>query len=62
VNNEQDISSMVWTVDTPEDFDFVTQVYHYWGVKIFLWTDILDLLNQNPELLDINKNIKQKEI
>ena len=27
VNNERDLSSMRWTVDTPEDFDFVNKIY-----------------------------------
>jgi len=62
VNNDTDLSSLRWTVDTPEDFEFVSQVYHHFGENTFSWIDILDLLNQNPELQDINKNIKQKEI
>jgi spore coat polysaccharide biosynthesis protein SpsF len=62
VNNDTDLSHMRWTVDTPEDFDFVSQVYHYFGETRFSWRDILDLLNEHSELQDINKNIQQKEI
>ena len=62
VNNEQDFSSMRWTVDTPEDFDFVSHIYHYLGENTFSWTDILDLLQKHPELLEINKEIIQKVI
>ncbi|MCK9631770.1 MAG: glycosyltransferase family protein [Methanoregula sp.] len=62
VNNEQDLSSMRWTVDTPEDFEFVNQVYHRFGESMFSWTDVLDLLQKHPELLEINKEILQKTI
>lgn len=62
VNNDRNLSSMRWTVDTPEDFEFVSQVYHHFGDMVFSWTDILDLLKKHPELQEINKNIKQKEI
>lgn len=62
VNNDTDLSSMRWTVDSPEDFDFVSQVFHHFGENMFSWTDILDLLNEHPELQEINKNIQQKEI
>jgi spore coat polysaccharide biosynthesis protein SpsF len=62
VNNERDLSLMRWTVDTPEDFEFVSQVYHHFGEKMFSWTDILDLLQKHPELLEINNEIIQKAI
>jgi len=62
VNNEQDLSSMRWTVDTPEDFEFVTHIYRHFGENVFSWIDILDLLQKHPELLEINKEIKQKVI
>jgi spore coat polysaccharide biosynthesis protein SpsF len=62
VNNERDLSSLRWTVDTPEDFDFVSHVYRYLGENTFSWTDVLDLLQEHPELLEINKDIKQKAL
>jgi spore coat polysaccharide biosynthesis protein SpsF len=62
VNNERDLSSMRWTVDTPEDFVFVTKIYNYFNENTFSWTDVLDLLKKQPQLLDINKDIIQKAI
>ena len=62
VNNERDLSSLRWTVDTPEDFDFVSRIYHHFGENGFSWTDILDLLEKYPQLLEINKGIAQKVI
>lgn len=62
VNHTEDLSTMRWTVDTPEDFELVTQVYKYLGDAPFSWEDILDLLKQHPELSKINKDIVQKAI
>lgn len=62
VNIEQDLSSFRWTVDTPEDFNFVSQVYQYLGENTFSYKDILELLQKHPELLEINKEIIQKVI
>jgi spore coat polysaccharide biosynthesis protein SpsF len=62
INNECDLSCMRWTVDTPEDYDFVNRIYHHFGDNGFSWTDVLDLLQKHPELLEINKEIVQKTI
>jgi len=46
-----------WTVDTPEDFSFITRVYEalYPGNPQFGMQDILQLLSQHPELAAINQ-------
>jgi spore coat polysaccharide biosynthesis protein SpsF len=62
MNHTRDLSSMRWTVDTPEDFEFVIRVYQYLGEERFSWIDILDLLQKHPELPEINKEIIQKAI
>jgi spore coat polysaccharide biosynthesis protein SpsF len=62
VNNERDLSVMRWTVDTPEDFDFVNRIYQHFNENWFSWIDILDLLQKHPELLEINNRIVQKTI
>jgi spore coat polysaccharide biosynthesis protein SpsF len=62
VNNERDLSSMRWTVDTQEDYDFVNRIYHHFSESRFSWTDVLDLLQKHPELHEINKEIVQKTI
>ncbi len=46
-----------WTIDYPEDYDFISTVYdRLWTASkpIFPLKDILDLLNQNPEISAIN--------
>ncbi len=52
-----------WTVDTPEDLDFVRAIYEEFNnTDSFGWKDILKLLKQKPELLEINHHIKQKSL
>lgn len=47
-----DLSSLRWTVDTPEDFTFVTAVYEslYPVNSTFDLDDVLDLLERRPDL------------
>jgi spore coat polysaccharide biosynthesis protein SpsF len=57
VEYDEDLSYMRWTVDYEDDFDFVTQIYErlYEEDRVFLMEDVLNLLRQNPKLMDINK-------
>lgn len=63
VTGEVDYSSHRWTVDTPEDLEFVRAIYarlndrgHFGG------PDILELLEREPELLDLNRSVAQKAL
>jgi spore coat polysaccharide biosynthesis protein SpsF len=52
-----------WTVDTPEDLAFVRQVYGYLGNGgAFSWREVLDLLDRKPELMALNREIRQKAL
>lgn len=57
VKNEEDLSCLRWTVDYEDDLEFITEIYErlYKNEKIFLMDDILELLKENPELMEINK-------
>lgn len=59
----EDLSWMRFTVDTPRDYEFVSEVFEKLGCVhgIFHMDDILKLLKENPELLDINKGISRNE-
>ena len=61
VRNNCDLSAMRWTVDEPEDFEFVETVYNrlYSILPYFVMKDILDLLEKEPELKDINSEFKR---
>jgi len=62
--NETDLSSYRWTVDTAEDFRLIEEIYNslYQKDKIFLFKDILQLIEKHPELTKINQDIKQKKL
>lgn len=64
VSNDINLSHLRWTLDTKEDFEFIKVVYQkiYPKKQMFLMNDVLDLLDKEPELIDINKNIEQKKI
>ncbi len=59
VQNPTDLSGLRWTVDNPEDFDFVTKVYEslYPNNVNFDMQDVLDLLGSKPELVTINAHL-----
>jgi spore coat polysaccharide biosynthesis protein SpsF len=50
------------TVDTKEDFELIKKIILHFDDIEFTAEDIIDFLNKNPKLLEINKNIKQKEV
>lgn len=61
VESEQNYGHYRWTVDTPEDLEFVRQVYqHFPGQPDFSWRAVLDLLQREPQLIEINAHIHQK--
>ena len=63
VTNSSDYSYYRWTVDTPEDLEFVRQVYRQCKQNsLFSWQDIVDLCERNPALTEVNKNIEQKSL
>lgn len=61
VLNDVDYSFMRWTVDTPEDLQFVRIVYQRLGNRDdFNWRQVLGVLERDPELLEINRHVQQK--
>ena len=61
--DEADLSHLRWTVDYPEDFEFVKKVYQslYVNNPGFSMQDILALLKNHPELLEINQQFQRNE-
>lgn len=53
-----------WTIDTPEDFELIKLILQeiYPINNRFTWLDVLNLLNEHPEWVEINAEVKQKEI
>lgn len=54
--NEEDLSNLRWTVDYPEDYEFVKEIYRhlYKENSIFVMKDILNLLKEHPQISQIN--------
>lgn len=62
VVNNVDLSSMRWTVDTPDDLTFARCIYDYFGHDRFSWWEVLAVLEHHPEWLEINQQVVQKEM
>ena len=63
VTGERDYSGHRWTVDTPEDLQFVRQIYSRLGPGDgFSWQEVLALLANEPQLCRINQGIAQKAL
>ena len=62
--NKVNYSSLRWTLDTKEDFEFISVIYDrlYKTNPNFNMEDIIKLLDAEPELIKINENIIQKSI
>ena len=60
---DTDYSGYRWTLDTPEDLAFLGAVYERLdNDDSFSWTDVLTLLEQEPELVEINSSVLQKAL
>jgi spore coat polysaccharide biosynthesis protein SpsF len=62
IRHETDLSAHRWTVDTPEDYSFVQQIYHHFGHDQFSWSEVLAYLEEHPEIVAINRDVRQKVI
>ena len=64
VANGIDLSHLRWTLDTKDDFEFISAIYKriFQKKQLFLIDDVLELLDKEPELIDINRHIEQKVI
>jgi len=58
-----DFGDYRWTVDTPEDLEFIRQVYsRFNGRDDFTWREVLDLVHNEPELMKINSGVRHKTL
>ncbi|HEY5728968.1 MAG TPA: glycosyltransferase family protein [Anaerolineales bacterium] len=63
LHHTTDFGDYRWTVDTPEDLEFIRQVYsHFDGHDNFSWKEVLDLVHDNPELTKINAGVQHKTL
>ena len=63
LHHTTDFGDYRWTVDTPEDLEFMQEVYsRFNGRDDFSWKEVLDLVHDNPELAKINANVQHKTL
>ena len=63
LNHTTDFGDYRWTVDTPEDLEFMRQVYsRFDGRDDFSWKEVLDLVHNEPELMKINSYVIHKTL
>lgn len=62
VRHERDYSGHRWTVDTVEDMELVRRIYGHFGHDRFGWLEVLELLDQHPDWVAINRAIEQKKL
>ena len=63
LHHTTDFGDYRWTVDTPEDLEFMRQVYgRFKGRDNFSWQEVLDLVHNEPQLMQINVNVQHKTL
>jgi spore coat polysaccharide biosynthesis protein SpsF len=63
LHHRTDFGDYRWTVDTPEDLEFIREVYsRFPGRDDFSWKEVLDLVHSEPELMQINARVKHKTL
>jgi len=63
LHHTTDFGDYRWTVDTPEDLEFMRQVYaRFDGRDDFTWMEVLDLVHDEPQLIQINASVKHKTL
>jgi len=60
IHNVMDYGHLRWTVDTPEDLDFVRAIVSHLPGDAFSWKEVLALVQRKPELNQINAHVKHK--
>ncbi len=62
VEYEEDYSKERWTVDEPEDFEVIQNVFNHFHPRIdFSWLEVLQLLKDRPELFAANRKFMRNE-
>ncbi len=62
MQHSEDLSAFRWTVDEPQDFSVIEQVFlHFHPRTDFSWEEVLDMQKQNPNIFELNTNIIRNE-
>jgi spore coat polysaccharide biosynthesis protein SpsF len=62
LKNDENLSHLRWTVDRAEDLVFMREVYRkFYPREIFYMSEIRELIERDPRLLEINRGIARDE-
>ena len=62
LTSEIDYSNLRWTVDDPQDYEVVQNIFKHFAPEIyFSWRDVLDLQKKSPELFLANQKTIRNE-
>ena len=61
IKNTENLSHLRWAVDRIEDLELVRLIVSKIEKRPILMKDIVALFNEEPELVEINKNVNRKE-
>ena len=60
-SNKNDYSEQRWTVDWPDDFELIKEIFINFSPEIFFsWEDVMTLSQEKPEIFNINKHLVEK--
>ena len=63
LNSTTNFGDYRWTVDTPEDLEFMRQVYRRFdGRDDFTWKEVLELVHSEPQLMQINAGVLHRTL
>jgi len=63
VGGDRDYSSYRWTLDALDDLHLIRAIYrHFSNDRSFSWRDVIALMEQQPELKQMNANVIQKSL
>ncbi len=63
LDHTADFGDYRWTVDTPQDLEFIRQVYaRFDGRDDFTWLEVLDLVHREPQLMEINAGVRHRTL
>lgn len=62
LNHDTDYGHLRWTVDTAQDLELLRAIAaHFDGRDDFTWLEVLELVKDNPDLVQINALVKPKD-
>jgi len=63
LNHTTDFGNYRWTVDTAEDLEFMREIYSRFNDRDdFTWKEVLDLVHDEPKLMEINAGVQHKTL